>query len=499
MKYRKIVVTLVIVIVFGMIGSLSGPRWTPQPLEETIVPESEDVAIGGPVRTDPVGTYEIDQQVFEVALDGAQVLATLTFPVGAPGERPGMLFMHGAGTGAHTNFADQAQALASAGVYVLVPAKRLDTYTTASRDYPAMAQDYLASWEVLRDWPGVDPARVGVYGESEGAWIAPIAAVQQPAVAFVILVSAPVVAPREQVAFAADSYLRNVGVPESLLRAIPRGVGAQPPGGGFEYADFDAEPWHSRVTQPVLMTYGTDDPSMPIVQGPLVFIDSMAEAGNTDYTVRYFQGANHGLRLDGELVEGFVDVLARWTLGLPETADAEPRIAGAQPEQRFRAAPLDHPHWYADGDMLVWTLLGSFVLLLVAPVVWLAGRGVARIRGRHPHTFPPPLARFTAAVSLSSVAIMVVFAAYVAYVASLALNYRTDDLVVHGGWIALHALGILTVGVGVRSVDAAANARRTLGRTAFSARQAVIWWSAHLGATSLLIIAAYWGVFPTLF
>ncbi|UFU04932.1 alpha/beta hydrolase family protein [Ruania halotolerans] len=499
MKYRKLVVTLVIVIAFGMIGSLSGPRWTPQPLEQTIVPATSDVAIGSEVMTDPVGTYEIEQDVFEIELGGAHVLATLTAPVGAPGERPGVLFMHGAGTGAHTNFADQAVALASAGVYVLVPEKRLDTYTTASRDYPAMAQDYLVSWAVLRDWPGVNPDMVGVYGESEGAWIAPIAAAEEPAVGFVILVSAPVVPPREQMAFAADSYLRNVGVPEALLRAIPRGVGAHPPGGGFEYADFDAGPWQRQLTQPVLMIYGTDDASMPIVQGPLAVIDDMAAAGNADYTVRYFEGANHGVRVNGELAEGFLDVLARWTLGLPVTADAEPRIAGDQPEQRFRAAPLDHPHWYADGDMLVWTLLGAFVLLLVAPAVWAVGRGVARLRGQRPHTFPPPLARFTAATMMSAVAIMVVFVAYVAYVASLALNYRTDDLVVHGGWVALHALGILAVAVGVRSVDAAANARRTLGRTAFSAGHAVIWWSAHLGATSLLVIAAYWGVFPTLF
>src|SRR5699024_7772246 len=65
------------------------------------------------------------------------------------------------------------------------------------------------------------PTQVGIYGESEGAWIAPIAAVAEPGVAYLVLVSAPIVPPREQFAFATDSYLRNVGVPEALLRAIP--------------------------------------------------------------------------------------------------------------------------------------------------------------------------------------------------------------------------------------------------------------------------------------
>ncbi|WP_235019958.1 alpha/beta hydrolase family protein [Ruania rhizosphaerae] len=499
MKYRKLVVVLAIVIGFGLIGSLSGPRWTPQPLDQMIVPETAEAEIGSDAVTDPVGTYQVSREVVEIMLDGAEVLATLTSPVGAPDLRPGVVFMHGAGTGSHTNFTEQADAMASAGVYVLVPAKRLDTYTTASRNYPAMAQDYLVSWRFLRDRDGVDPSRVGVYGESEGAWIAPVAAVIEPHVAFVALVSAPVVPPREQIAFAADQYLRNVGVPDALLRAIPRGIGAQPPGGGFEYADFDAVPWLRQLHQPVLMVYGTADASMPIVQGPLVLEDAIAEVGNEALTVRYFDGANHGLRVDGELVDGFLDVLARWVLGLPETAEAAPHVAGAQPEQQFRAAPVDHPRWYANGDMLVWTLFASGVLLAVGPLVWFGGRVVTVLRRREPRRLPPPLARYTAATGMSAVAVIVVFVAYVAYVADLALNYRTDDVVVNGGWVALHALGILAVAVGVRSVDAAVNAWRTLGGGKLALGHATIWWTTHVGATSLLLISAYWGVFPTLF
>lgn len=486
---------LAIVIGFGVIGSLAGPRWTPQPLESTIVPETADVRIGSDAATDPVGRYAVEQETFDVELDGATVPATLTYPVDAPGERPAMVFLHGAGTAGNLNFADQAQALASAGVYVLVPAKRMDTYTATSRSYPAMAQDYLVSWRILRDWPGVDPNQVGLYGESEGAWIAPIAAVEEPGVAYLILVSAPVVPPREQFAFAADSYLRNVGVPEALLRAIPRGLGADMPGGGFDYADFDATPWQRQLRQPVLMVYGTNDTSMPTIQGPLTLIEDIAHAGNESYTVRYFADANHGIRIDEELAPGFVDVLARWTQGLPETAMASPRIAGDQPEQSFRAAPVDHPRWYASGDMLVYTLLAALSLLLVGPLVW----AVSRLVRRPTRPMPPPLARFGAATAMSTVAVLVIFAAYIAYVATLALNYRTDDLVVHGGWLLLHALGILAVAVGVRSVAAAWNAWRTLGKRALSAGALVIWGSTHVGAAGVLLIAAYWGVFPTVF
>src|SRR5699024_6480121 len=191
------------------------------------------------------------------------------------------------------------------------------------RDYPAMARDYLVSWRYLREEvAGVDPDRVGFYAESEGAWIAPIAAADEPEVAFLILVSAPVVTPREQAAFATANYLRNTHVPRGVFRAIPRAMGAQIPGGGFEYVDFDALPSLERVEVPVLMTYGTNDASMPIVQAPLIVMDTLAAHGNADVTVRYFDGADHGLRIDEQLAPGFTSVLSTWVLGLAATAAA---------------------------------------------------------------------------------------------------------------------------------------------------------------------------------
>ena len=92
-------------------------------------------------------------------------------------------------------------------------------------------------------------------------------AAQDPSIAFVVLVSSPVVPPREQAAFAVDSYLRNTGVPHGVFRAIPRAVGMSLPGGGFEYADFDVTPYQRQMRQPVFVVYGTGDASMPVIQG----------------------------------------------------------------------------------------------------------------------------------------------------------------------------------------------------------------------------------------
>lgn len=484
------------VLLLGVIGSVAGPSWEPRPLQEDLTVATPDVAVNADLPTAPIGSYETTTTDLEVELDGATVTARLTAPVGADEPGPAMLFMHGAGTASQTNFADQAQALASAGVHVLVPAKRMDTYTTTDRDYVAMARDYLVSWRLLSEMPGVDPDRVGIYGESEGAWIAPVAAVLEPRVGFVALVSAPVVPPREQGAFAMDNYLRNTHVPWPVFRAIPRATGASIPGGGFAYADFDVSPWQQQMRQPVLMVYGTGDTSMPLVQGPLQVMDDIAAVGNDALTLRYFAGANHGIRIDDELAPGFTDVLLTWTLGLPGTATAEPRIAGDQPVQEHQAERPPSPRWYANGDMLVWTALAAFVALVVGPLIWVVTAIPRRRRG---HRLPAPVARHTAATGLAAVGVIVVFVAYCAQVADLALNYRTNDVVVLGGWVVVQAVGVLAVAVLVRSVLVARP--WSSSRWAASDRRAglagrLLWWCTHAGALGLLLIAAYWGVYP---
>src|SRR5699024_2096740 len=100
---------------------------------------------------------------------------------------PGVVFIHGAGTAEVDAFFPQAHALASSGIRAIVPAKHQETYSTRHRDYEEMALHYLAAWNTLRELPGVLQNQVGLYGESEGAWIAPIAGSLEPEVAFTIL------------------------------------------------------------------------------------------------------------------------------------------------------------------------------------------------------------------------------------------------------------------------------------------------------------------------
>lgn len=478
------VLTVVLAAAVGLIGSIAGPKWDPAPLTETIVPTTTDVSIPG-ADSPGEGTYVVTRTVVEIDLGEVTVPGWLFEPEGAP-RGPGVVFIHGAGTGDPDAFEGQVHALASAGIRALVPAKRMDTYSTRQRDYAAMAVDYLASWRFLRAVPGVDPARVGLYGESEGAWIAPIAGAREPEVAFMILASAPVVSPREQAAYATATYLRNTNVPRAMFRAIPRALGAKIPGGGFEYADFDVGPFLEEVDQPVLMAYGTADASMPIVQGAQIVRDRLGAHGNDQVTVRYFQNADHGLKVNDQLAPGFTTVLADWVWGLPRTADLPPHIAGASPTQDIAAGPVPEPRWYASGDFLIYSAL-AVVLLSLAGVGLCAG---AALRHREWGS----VARHAVATVLAAFAVVAVFVGYAGQVADLATSYRLNDALVLGGWALVHLAGLFAVAVAVLSMRQTYMAWKRGEVLSPLTRTGA--WACHAGALSILVIAAYWGVFP---
>ena len=394
--HRTVGAVVVAVLTLSLVGTLAGPRWSPAPATEALVPETSDTAIGGAVTTAAVGTYGVAvERVWVTQADGETVPALLRRPVGAGRDTPGVVFLHGAGTHTIEGFAEQADALASAGATTLVPSKPMEDYSLTERDYTAMAADYARSVAYLRALDGVDPARVGLYAESEGGYPGVVLAGTDPDIAFLVLASAPVVALREQATFAAGSYLRRVGVPDALLTLVARVLGARElPGDSFGYADFDARPYEERIAAPVLMIYGTGDSSMPLIQGPARIRASLGAGGNDRLTVRYYRGANHGLKLgrstDGPLAPGVARDLARWVLGLPQTADAAPHVAGAAPVQDFWARSPGRARWYASGDLMLAGVVGGPALLAAAglggrPAAAPAGApGAAPARPRRP-------------------------------------------------------------------------------------------------------------------
>jgi len=495
---RHLWVGLALTLVISAVGAVAGPAWKPRVVDSPLTSESPDTTIGSDATTTPVGTFGISSELHEIELaSGISVTVQVRRPVGATGDRPAVVFLHGAGTATHEGFPLQAEQLASAGVVTLVPDKRMDTYTTARRSYVGMAADYQRTVELARTLPGIEG--VGLYAESEGAYVAPIMAAEDPGTAFVVLVAAPIVTPREQGAFATDSYLRNVRVPSALYRVIPRALGARLPLGGIDYVDFDPQPYHQRMGQPTLLVHGTGDAAMPIVEGAEQLIADLAVAGNDQWTVRYYAGANHGIKIGDSLAPGFADDLARWIQGLPATATAEPRIAGDQPVQRHGADPVPAPHWFASGNAILVGFAVPLGLLVVGPVSYAVAAVARRVRGRGPlpATMAPGVGRWLAASALGVTGTWVVFAGYIRQVADYAFNYRSNVLFTYGAfateWVLALGTTVLLAGAGIRVWEQHRAGVRLSGPAAITTGGTLA------GVFGLLVVAAYWSGFPDLF
>src|SRR5690606_25708986 len=72
--------------------------------------------------------------------------------------------------------------------------------------------------------------------------------------------------------------------------------------------------------------------------------------------------------------------VAAWVTSLPDSATAQPQVAGARPNQQYLAGPVPTPRWLGNGDVFVGLVLVAVGLLVLGPVVGLAGGLVRRLR-----------------------------------------------------------------------------------------------------------------------
>ena len=97
-----------------------------------------------------------------------QVKVLIREPKDAGNNRPGVVFMHGAGYGTCDNsFGDMATDLSSAGFVTAVLDKPVWSTNDATRDYPGSAAIYDQAITMLRDLDNVDASNVGIYATSE--------------------------------------------------------------------------------------------------------------------------------------------------------------------------------------------------------------------------------------------------------------------------------------------------------------------------------------------
>ncbi|MEV4092069.1 alpha/beta hydrolase family protein [Streptosporangium saharense] len=381
--------------------------------------------------------------------------------------RPGVVLVHGAGTGVpRTKLLGEAVEFARRGMAVLIYDKRATGYSLFDRSYSQLADDALGAVAALRTQPGVDPAKVGIWGLSEGGWVAPLAASRSKDIAFVVVVGANGLAPLRQQTWAVAAGLRKAGVTGPLVdRAELNLYRTIADGGLFPEPYYDPVPSLTSVRQPVLAIWGTHDLLTPPKESPPIF--SRALGGNKHYVAHFFPDADHAAHLtpDGgvtrlpELAPGYADLVGSWvgevTAGRPPTT----RSSGPAPVQDSLTVPVDPPAWWESAAAQLVALVLFLVAFTAYPVVAL----VRRLRGGS----RPPVTR--AARLLSAGGLVSVFGSfcYLFYLVMTGGKLAAPGPVLFGRplvWLALQVLAVVSVVAAARTALAWRRTRASLDR-----------------------------------
>jgi hypothetical protein len=189
--------------------------------------------------------------------------ATVTLPSGA-GPFAAVAMVHGSGPSTRDEFDVFTAYLALHGVAVIADDKRGvgesggvypgDVASASTLD--RLALDAQAEVKFLATLPQVDRTQIGLWGDSQGGWIVPLAASREHIVSWAILNSGPVVTVGESDDFASlagQSLSPPSGSRASMLAQVER----DGPSG------FDPAPALRALAIPVLWMYGADDRNQP--------------------------------------------------------------------------------------------------------------------------------------------------------------------------------------------------------------------------------------------
>ncbi|GAA4975538.1 alpha/beta hydrolase family protein [Actinoplanes utahensis] len=140
-------------------------------------------------------TFAMEERAVSLpGLDGT-LDGVLTLPEHRSGPVPVVVFVHGDGPVDATNqglYRPQFEALAEAGVASVSwskPGVGGSDGDWLRQDQADRAREVAGAVAALRQWPEIDPERVGLWGASQGGWVVPAAAAADPRIAFVVLVS----------------------------------------------------------------------------------------------------------------------------------------------------------------------------------------------------------------------------------------------------------------------------------------------------------------------
>ncbi len=281
-------------------------------------------------------SYRHEEVVFrneDVSLAG-----TLTLPSGT-GPYPAVVFIHGSGPDSRENYRFYADLFAHHGIATLIYDKRgvgASTGDWRRVHFTDLAEDAIAGVGLLKSREYINQKKIGLWGGSNGGWVAPLAALLSNDVAFVITVAGAMVPPTDLAKWRSVNYVRNAAYPDDVVQEVSKLMDLQfelvrkegfvkgwekyeaelqrfrnepwfgrlaalrnPDNGSWflpytASIDFDPVPVYESLNVPVLAILGESDPLVPARETAAI-LERLKSEKNKDITVTILAGADHNM------------------------------------------------------------------------------------------------------------------------------------------------------------------------------------------------------------
>ncbi|NNE04098.1 MAG: alpha/beta fold hydrolase [Xanthomonadales bacterium] len=284
----------------------------------------------------PDAVEGVHAQDLNIASGDFDLATTILMPEGA-GPFPGIVMLPGSGPHPRSHSSAFAEAFAKAGLAVISFDKRgsgesSGNWITSSIE--DMAADGLAAMRTLAALPEVDSSRIGLWGPSQGAWIATIMHTMTPDIAFIVAMSGGGVTRRRSEEYSYSRALEQLGASpaeheraDAILDAyfdwlafgegrddlmamidvvkdepwyqalqIDSVLPSDKNRPNWEWvATYDPLPTIETMNFPVLLLFGENDDQQPTAEAAARWAEGLSKAGNVNVQTEIFTGADHML------------------------------------------------------------------------------------------------------------------------------------------------------------------------------------------------------------
>ena len=325
---------------------ISGPAlYVPAPVRRTITfsgSRAHVVDLDGKGRQSEATRIPIRQEEVTFKNGDVTLSGTLVVPEGKAKRRPALVFTHGGGAQLREVYWGLGYLYAARGFVVLSYDKRgvgKSTGNWLAASFQDLADDAVAAAKFLRARTDVNPKQIGFWGQSQGGWIAPLAASRFPDSAFAIALSGGGLTPAETELFDTEYELTKAGYTanevkdaltfqrlkndiiandandewEQYAKARPKareqkwyrhqGIDVRGPekrDDGFwpymrKFYFYDPSPTLRSMDAPLLAIFGELDTPEGVKAEVRAIEQIMNQAGRRDYLIKVYPSARHNL------------------------------------------------------------------------------------------------------------------------------------------------------------------------------------------------------------